>query len=51
MTSTPADKAAVERVFGPGLIAGSAEGREAANDRESGDHDRWLRENVPPHHH
>jgi hypothetical protein len=40
---------AVNKIFGDALQSQSAEDAENSTSDDS-DHDRWLRENTPPHH-
>jgi hypothetical protein len=39
----------VNKIFGDALLPKSAEDAENSPSDDS-DHDRWLRENTPPHH-
>ena len=40
---------AVNKIFGDGLLPDVPDGREDSPSDDS-EHDRWLRENTPPHH-
>jgi len=40
---------AVNEIFGDGLLSEAREDRENPPPEDS-EHDRWLRENTPPHH-
>ena len=44
------DRRLVNSVFGAELPQASSDERETDVPREIDDRDRWLRENVPPHH-
>lgn len=50
MGDRPADKAAVNKVFGTELPRESADEREPDPAAAASDRDNWLRDNVPPHH-
>ncbi|MDY6996193.1 MAG: hypothetical protein SW019_06330 [Actinomycetota bacterium] len=41
---------AVNTVFGETLPEASSDEREPAAPEDREDHERWLRDNVPPHH-
>jgi hypothetical protein len=49
--STPAKRNPANEFRGLGLSPEAADERDPDADRERDDRDRWLRENVPPHHH
>lgn len=51
MASDRRDKDAVNKVFGAEFPDKTASERDWDSDRTGQDHDRWLQENVPPHHH
>jgi hypothetical protein len=44
------DKASVNAIFGSDLPQESTDERDPEAAVESADRDRWLRDNVPPHH-
>lgn len=44
------DKASVNEIFGSELPQESADERDPDAAAEWADRDRWLRDNVPPHH-
>ena len=50
MSATPPDKVTVNSVFGEELPRESSDERDPDAAAESGERDRWLRDNVPPHH-
>lgn len=50
MTGPSADKAAVNSVFGEELPRASSDERDPDAAAETDERDRWLRDNVPPHH-
>lgn len=50
MTGTRRDKAAVNEIFGSELPQESRDERDPAEGADASERDRWLRENVPPHH-
>ncbi len=50
MDSERPDRAAVNAIFGTELPQESSDERETAGAAEASERDRWLRENVPPHH-
>jgi hypothetical protein len=45
-----ADKGSVNRVFGTELPQESSDERDPSEGADGEDRDRWLRDNVPPHH-
>jgi len=51
MASTRHDKDAVNKIFGTELPQESFDERDFDSDRSSEERDRYLRDNVPPHHH
>ena len=50
MTVDRPDRGLVNSVFGSELPQASSDERDVDMSAEAGDRDRWLRENVPPHH-
>ncbi len=44
------DREAVNRVFGSELPQASSDERDPSDGADAADRDRWLRDNVPPHH-
>lgn len=44
------DRESVNRVFGTELPQASSDERDPSDASDSDDRDRWLRDNVPPHH-
>jgi hypothetical protein len=40
----------VNKIFGDPLAEGRVEDPEPRSPEEAAEHDRWLRDNVPPHH-
>lgn len=44
------DRAAVNKIFGADLPQESSDERDADPTDDPGQRDRWLRDNVPPHH-
>lgn len=40
----------VNKIFGETLPEISSDERDAASPEEDAQHDRWLRNNIPPHH-
>lgn len=44
------DKGSVNRVFGAELPQASSDERDPSDGADAEDRDRWLRDNVPPHH-
>ncbi|MCW1957222.1 MAG: hypothetical protein KIH64_001480 [Mycobacterium sp.] len=44
------DRAAVNAIFGSELPQESTDERDLDATAESADRERWLRDNVPPHH-
>jgi hypothetical protein len=50
MGTERSDKAAVDAIFGTELPQESSDEREPMVPAEMDERDRWLRENVPPHH-
>ena len=43
------ERAAADRIFGTDLPVESSDERDPAEDGDTPERDRWLRENVPPH--
>lgn len=50
MTAKGPDRSVVNSVFGSELPQASSDERDPEVSAETGERDRWLRENVPPHH-
>lgn len=50
MSSETPDRATVNLVFGAELPQESSDERDYEAPAEMGERDRWLRDNVPPHH-
>ena len=50
MTTSGPDRDAVNSVFGEELPQTSSDERDPAGAAEDGERDRWMRDNVPPHH-
>jgi len=48
-TSKPS-RDAVNKIFGDALPETTADERERDSPEDDTEHDRWLRDNVPPHH-
>jgi hypothetical protein len=48
--SPDARRRAVNTVFGEVLPETSADERELPSSEDNDRHDRWLRDNIPPHH-
>ena len=48
--STDDSRDAVNKVFGDPLPDTTRDERENDRAAEDGEHERWLRENIPPHH-
>lgn len=44
------DKGSVNRVFGAELPQASSDERDLSDGADAEERDRWLRDNVPPHH-
>ena len=44
------DRNAVNKIFGNALPEISFDERDNASPDDDADHDRWLTDNVPPHH-
>ncbi len=44
------DREAVNRVFGSELPQASSDEIDPSEGADAADRDRWLRDNVPPHH-
>lgn len=44
------DRISVNAIFGSELPQGSADERDPDTAADGRDRDRWLRDNVPPHH-
>jgi len=50
MDAERSDKAAADAIFGTELPQESSDEGEPIGPAEASERDRWLRENVPPHH-
>ena len=50
MTTQPPDRATVNSVFGTELPQESSDERDPDVTADAGRRDRWLQDNVPPHH-
>ena len=50
MTTPSPDRVAVNSVFGEELPQESSDERDPSGAAEHDDRDRWLQDNVPPHH-
>ena len=50
MAGPKPDREAVNRVFGAELPQASTDERDPSDGADADDRDRWLRDNVPPHH-
>jgi hypothetical protein len=50
MTAEVPDRSVINSIFGSELPQASSDERDHDARPESGERDRWLRENVPPHH-
>lgn len=51
MATSPQNRSAVNKIFGTELPQESSDERDPGGERDHGDRDDWLRDNVPPHHH
>ena len=43
-------RGAVNKIFGEELPAVSADERETRSPSDDAEHDKWLQDNIPPHH-
>lgn len=50
MTNPPPDRVTVNSIFGEELPQESSDERDPGVAAENSERDRWLRDNVPPHH-
>jgi len=50
LTAKRPDRGLVNSIFGAELPQASSDEREPDTSADAGERDRWLRENVPPHH-
>jgi len=50
VTAQPPDKAAVNKIFGTDFESESSDDRDPETPADAGERDRWMRDNVPPHH-
>ena len=51
MTDLPKPtQSAVNKIFGDELPQKSIDERDSSASADEADHDKWLRDNVPPHH-
>jgi hypothetical protein len=41
---------AVNKIFGDSMPDIASSERDISSPQDEADHDRWLRENIPPHH-
>jgi hypothetical protein len=41
---------ALDEIFGEASLPKSSDDREQSSPTDDAEHDRWLRENTPPHH-
>jgi hypothetical protein len=51
MSALPPDKGTVNKIFGCELPQEAPDETAAASESADTERDRWLRDNVPPHHH
>lgn len=50
VTRRKRDRSALNRIFGTELPQESSDERDHDSRSDDADRDRWLRENLPPHH-
>lgn len=51
MGALPHDKGTVNKIFGSELPQEAPDENAAESEPADAERDRWLRDNVPPHHH
>lgn len=51
MAAARHEKNTVNKIFGTELPQESADERDFESEPAAGERERWLRDNVPPHHH